>query len=262
MNPWQMAQQIKHLLEQAAWSSGTEGLVFGAQGSVVVWAGAPTEQVPPGFPFALVGIDAGAMDPDEPSLISQGFSITIGQVVAGDRLGEFALIGGAAPDLGSSAGRGVLELAERVSDAIQSLTGADGAQILVSGISTAPPSPLGTGDRRHLAIAELTLTGVCTSQEHYTAPQQIAHNGTVWSWVGTQCSSRYDFVTYRLVRKAGTSAPTSPSDGTVVYTGTTASFTGAATAGNTYAAFADYGSRGTTAASSEPERGSYRVVPA
>ena len=53
MDPWQMAQQIKHELEQVIWHNSGD-LVFGINGSVAVFAGPPTaDQIPEGMPGAL-----------------------------------------------------------------------------------------------------------------------------------------------------------------------------------------------------------------
>ena len=42
MNPWQLAQQIKHKLELVAWPTAAAEAVFGTHGSVAVFAGLPT----------------------------------------------------------------------------------------------------------------------------------------------------------------------------------------------------------------------------
>lgn len=242
MNSWQFALQIQSLLEAAVWPTGNAELVFGAQGqSVAVFAGEPTpSDIPPGFPWCLVGVDDGAHDTDHPEFIEQGFTLITGVEVAGDPLGEFSMVGSSVSDLGSSAGRGVLEVTERVRTAVQDLTGIDGAKILLSASTTGSPAPLGPG--RHLALGALSLTALCTSALHYAAPQEIAEAADAWSWEGSQCSSRWDFNQYRLVRKTG-SAPQTPSDGTVVYTGTLAAAAHTPVSGDTYTIFADYHAR-------------------
>jgi len=264
VNPIQTAQQIKHLLEQVAWPGGSGDLVLGGRGSVAVFAGMPTEeQIPPGFPWAMVGIDSGEFDPDDPDFITQRFQIIAAAEVGGDRLGENALIGGAAGDIGRSANRGVGEIAERIRDAVAKLTGADGAPVTLSGSGTGSPSVLGRG--RHMALAELSLSATCTSAPYFAAPQMLRWDPASgkWKWDGSRCSSRFDFVRYRLVRKRGPDPSATPSDGTVVYTGTAAECTVAQNSGYVYTAFADYSSRGNATAlegSSSPEVGSYRVV--
>lgn len=260
MNPVQMAQQIKHRLEQLAWPGGSEAAVFGTHGSVAVFAGAPTEeQIPPGFPWAMVGIDSGEMDPDDPGLIRQRFTVVCAAEVAGDRMGENAIIGGSATDIGRSAGRGVSEVASVARQAIESLTGADGAPIILSGVSTSSPAPM---RGRHMAMEEVALEALCTSAPHYSAPQHLRFDNGRWKWAGAHCTERFDFYRFRLVRKQGRFPSADPSDGTTVYTGTAAQSSVVQASGFTYTVFADYNSRGATSVegSSSPEVGSFRYA--
>ncbi len=251
-----MAQQIKHALATVVWPEGSGELVFGALGAYV-FAGPPTEdQIPPGFPWALVWPDTGTPDDDDPDLIEQGFTVAVGAEVAGDPLGEHALIGGSVADLGKSAGRGVGEVMRMARQAVEDLVGSDGAQIHLSSQSTGTPVAFGGG--RHVAVGELGLRGSCSSDLHYSAPQEVVRSGSAWTWDGSRCSTRFDFLQYNLVWKADT-APSSPSDGTSVYTGTTPSTTHAPTGGRVYVVFAEYNARGgvTSEGASDPEVGSF-----
>ena len=260
MNPWQLAQQLKAELQAVTWPTGSAEVVFGTYG-VHVFAGSPTEdQIPPDFPWVLVGIDNAEADEDHPEFLTQGYTLLSAADVAGDPLGEHGIIGGSVADLGASVGRGVSEVAERVRAAVENLTGADGAKILVSAVSTGSPTPFGRG--KHLVLDEHTLTALCTSTLHYAAPQLLQLSGSLWTWNGPHCSDRFDFLQYRLVEKTGSTASSTPSDGTVVYTGTTANVTFATTSGRTYTVFADYNARGaaTVEGSSDSEVGSFRVV--
>ena len=255
-----MAQQLKHELETVVWPTGSGDLVFGGRG-VHVFAGTPNEdQIPPGFPWCLVGIDNGEADVDSPEFITQGYTLLIAAEVAGDPLGEFSIIGGSVADLGKSVGRGVGEVAERVRFAVGNLIGIDGAQIMVSATSTGSPTPLGRG--RHLVLDEMSLTALCTSSLHYTAPQSLAVVSGTWTWLGPHCSDRFDFLQYRLVSKTGIVPSTDPTDGTVEYTGTAATVDVVAASGKTFTIFADYNARGGSSVdgSSDPEVGSYVVV--
>ena len=261
MNAWQMAQQIKRLLETLAWPTGDQDAVFGTHGSVGVFAGAPTdEQIPPGFPWALVGIGPATPDQDHPDYLQQQISVAVAAEVAGDRMGEHAIIGGSAKNLGRSAGRGVAEIAYLVRERLQTLTGADGARLVVSHTSSQPIAVLGRS--RHAAVLEMDLTAWCTAAPYYTAPQMLRYEGGKWRWDGSQCAARFDFYRYRLVRKGGADPSTSPSDGATIYTGTAAEFTGTQVSGQTYTVFADYNARGVAAVegSSSAEVGSYRTV--
>jgi len=242
VNPLQMALQIRHELQTVAWPGGGD-YVFGSSGVVVV-GGTPTEeQIPAGFPWAMVIIGTGTADPDAPDLIEQQFTVVTAVEVAGDPHGEFAIIGGARASLLASAGAGVGEVAARTRAAIEDLTGADGATILLSTSNTGSTATLGRG--KHLAMDELNLTAVCTSAPYYAPPQQFVRSGGTWTWTGGQCSSRFDFVQYRMGYVAGTTPPDTPDDlDTVVYTGTSTTTTHTALPSKIYAVFADYNLRG------------------
>lgn len=259
MNPWQLAQQLKHELGQVAWTTGARDVVFGPR-SVFVYAGAtPTdEQHPPGFPFALVTIGAGTPDADDPDLIEQTFSIVSAVEVAGDPLGEHAVIGGSRSSYGKSAGAGIAEVAERVRFAVQKLTAYDGAAVVVSGAGTGAPSVLGRG--RQLALDEFTVTALCTSAPRYTAPQELTLTGETWSWSGAWTSPRFDFVDYVLGYTTATEPVSDPSQlQAVIYTGTNLETPGGAAAGRIYQVFARYNGHGGPVAVefSPPELGSY-----
>lgn len=248
MNPWQMAQQIKAELQAVAWVDGSAEVVFGLR-SVFVFAGAPPneEAIPPAFPVALVTIDAGAADGSHPELLEQGFTVLSVAEVTGDPLGEFAIIGGARADLGKSAGAGVAEIAERVRAAVQNLTGYDGAKVMLSATATGAPMALGRG--RHLAYDELSLTALCTSQPHYAAPQELNISGNTWTWKGPHCSSRFDYLQYRLGYKTGGSPGATPGDmDGWVYEGTAETTSHAPVGGRVYSIFVDYDPRSTGSA--------------
>ena len=211
MNESQMAQQIRHVLATATWPESPSRLVFGERMAFVV-AGMPDEdELPGGFPFALVNIGGGTSDPDDPNLLEQNFTVLTVADVSGGRMGEQALVGGAKSALGTSANRGVLELNGRVRDALKDLKGSDGAALQLSATSAAVSS-------------------------------------TTWTWTGGQCSSRFDFIRYRLGYVAGAVPAETPEDlDTIVYTGTNPTATHTPVSSKTYSIFADYGTRGGTA---------------
>lgn len=243
MNARQMAQQMRHVLAAATWPESPGDLVFGDRLAFVL-AGLPEEDELPGaFPFVLVNIGGGTVDPDEPDLIEQTFDVLTVADVPGGRMGEQALIGGAKSERGTSANRGVLELNDRVRAALKDLRGVDGAALQLHATATAAPVKLGRG--RHLAIGESTFTGWVTAAPSFTPPSRLNRSGANWTWAGAQCSARFDFIRYRLGYVAGSTPAQSPDDlDAVVYTGATAAVTVAAVAGKAYSVFADYGARG------------------
>ena len=262
MNPQQTALQLRSLLRTVTWGVGDDDPVFGSN-NVLVAAGQPADDFhPPGYPFVLILIGGGRPDPLYPDLIEQTFEVFTGAKVAGDPHGQHAITGGSTPGLGNSAGRGITEIAVKVRAAVGQLTGADGAPVVVTDTAIDTPRALARGT--HFVVDSHTLTTWCTSDLYYAAPQQLNHDGADWTWAGAHCSARFDHLQYRLVSKSGASPSSTPADGTTVYTGSTASYTGAATAGLTYTVFADYDARGGGAVegSSDPEVGSYRVVTA
>lgn len=240
-----MAQQIRHLLAAATWPQSPGDLVFGDRLAFVL-AGLPEEDELPGaFPFVLVNIGTGTADPDEPDLMEQTFDVLTVADVPGGRMGEQALIGGAKSQNGTSANRGILELNDRVRDVLKDLRGADGAALQLRATAAGAPVRLGRG--RHLAVGESTFTGWVTAAPSYTPPSRLNKSGSNWTWTGGPCSSRFDFIRYRLGYVAGSTPAQTPDAAgfTVVYTGTTAAVTVAPVSSKAYSVFADYGTRGT-----------------
>lgn len=243
MNPWQMAQQIRYLLRKQRWQGGQGELVFGD--AVNVFAGSTPDQeaIPHGFPFALIGIDTRSHDPDEPSLIQQEFSILVAAEVAGDHLGELAVIGGSRPEASSSAGAGIGEVVEQAHRAIQDLTGADGSRIMASATGGSASAPMQPG--RHCVFEQLTVSAACTTEQYYDPPQDFRRSGSVWSWSGSHCEARFDFVRYRIGWVSGAVPATNYLDiEGVEYTGAERTATFAAVAGRAYSVFAEYSPRG------------------
>lgn len=244
MNPWQLAQQIKHVLANVQWQGGAAQWVFGPQ-SVYVYSGQiQDEELPIGFPFAVISIGASTADPEQPDLLTASFSIMAAVEVAGDALGEQSIIGASRVDLGKSDGAGAAEVSERVRAALQDLTGYDGATIVMSGAGTGAPTIVGRG--RHIAFEEFQVSALCTSQPHYTAPTALRHSAGAWVWSGAACAPRFDLLRYRLGYVAGTVPVEAPEDlDAIIYTGTDQTFTAVATGSRVYQVFADYDPRGT-----------------
>ncbi len=259
MNVQQMAQQLRHELAAVTWPLGSAEVVFGDR-SVFVLAGTlPDEDTLPGdFPFAIVAPAGGAPDESSPDLLLQDFGIASVAEVGGDQFGEAAVVGFNRADYGKSANAGAAELGERARAAVEKLTGADGARIGVASTGFGAAAVL--GDMTNVAIDEFTVQAWCTSRLHYAAPQHLQVSGDAWTWQGPHCSSRFDFVRYNLVEKIGILFSDDPSDGTSVYTGTTAATTYTPIAGRTYTIFAEYHPYDTSATpldASEPVLGSY-----
>lgn len=250
MDPGQFAQQIKHILGACTWPDGCP--VFGEE-SVYVVAGAPAAP-PKRFPWALVSVGSGDFDEEDPGILRQNFSVWAGVHIPGDDMGEHAIIGGALDaNNDTHAGRGLLEVDVEIRRAIGKMTGADGCHVQLS--STSTPSTELLEDNTQLAFSELNLLAACTALPSYTSPTRLNRTAGVWTWQGGPCEARFDFVEYVLVDSAGPGPAASPSDGTVVYTGTARTTIEAVSGVGTV--FAGYGSRGVTEAYSRPLRGSW-----
>lgn len=257
MNGAQLAQQIKFELETVVWNVPGGGVVFGDD-TVRIVAGEPTEeQLPGAYPCALVVLGSGTGDPWDSNIINQTITVICVAAVSGDAMGEKAVVGGNTDDLTQSYGRGSSEIAERARAAVRNLTGADGCSLLVGSVDVGTPKNL---KGFQLVSEEFDVQAVCTSDAYYTAPVELSLAGSTWSWVGVDmCRGRFDFVEYDLVRKAGSVAPTDPSDGTSAGTVDNAeNITVASVAGQTYCVFAVYNSRknGLFEGASQPEPGS------
>jgi hypothetical protein len=140
-----------------------------------------------------------------------------------------------------------------VRSAVQRLTGADGAPLIVSGAATAAPYALANG--RHVVAEQFTVTAWCTSQPNNQPPQLFRLVGDTFSWFGEQCSSRFDFLQFRVGYVTGTVPAAAAADFEgVAYTGTVPFSAVAPLPGRTYSVVADYHPRGLTTpeASSDP----------
>jgi hypothetical protein len=245
MNPYQMAKQIRKELTTVAWAEGSADVVFGTRGVRII-SGEPTdEQIPAVFPFCLVSMGAGTADVDHPELVLQTFRIMACVMVKGDPMGEHAVLGGTITEQGKSAGRGILEIMERVYAAVGDLTGIDGATIQLSQTSLDVPRALGRMGG-HVVVGDVKAQAVCTSSLYYDPPQILANSVNTWTWEGTHCANRFDFKQFRLGYIAGSVPAQNPDSVTVVYTGTDESTTHTPVAGQAYSIFADYNPRDTT----------------
>lgn len=244
MNARQMAQQIRAVLAAATWPESGGELVFGDR-QVYVVAGAPDDkELPPSAPFALVHLGVGTADPDDPNLIAQEFTVLTVSDVPGGRMGEAALVGGSKSSGGSSANRGVLELNDRVRAALKDLRGADGANLFLHTSATGAPIRLGAG--RHAAVGETRFSGWVTAEPEFEPPSRFALSGSTWSWDGSACEARFDFVQYRFGYKNGSVPASSPDDPGFVTleTPTSSPYVRNPGAGLAYSIFAEYSQRG------------------
>lgn len=230
MNPAQVVKQVRKIIREVAWPDGAQDLVVGK--NVFVTEGATSEQdVPAVSPFVFLTAGPTSSDPKIPGVLSLDVVLTICAAVAGDPLGQAAILGGVRLDTGKSAGRGVLEVESPILARLQSLTGVDGVPVVLSLISGTPTTQLGN---RTVAQRTWTLRILCSVEPEFEAPRNLvasagAGGHAVLTWKNP--SARFDFYQAILVRKVGTTPPASLSDGTQVYAGTAETFDDACGAG-------------------------------
>lgn len=256
MNPWQFVRQIQFLLQTATWPDSPSGPVF----SEVRVTQGPLESAVAALRYPLAIVRVGTSEPDKqnPGLLTEQFEVALAVAHAGDQIGEFAMIGGQRSSRGTSSGRGLMEVEERLRAVVQELNSLSGVSVVESGTSAAEASYVdGAG---YVAARSYTLSARLTSTRKYPTPNNenaltaSAGSGTATlSWAAL--TPRFDahaavttpslpaVGSFVLVRKAGSSAPSSVSDGTTVYSGgfsTSYNDTGVSPATYTYGLFTQF----------------------
>lgn len=240
MNPAQILKQVRKIIREVRWPGGSADLVVGL--NVFITEGATSEQdVPSVSPFVFITAGPTEAHPKEPGVLTIDVVVTICASVAGDPLGQAAIVGGVRLDTGKSAGRGVLEVESPILTRLQQLTGADGTPVVLSLVSGTPTTQLGN---RTVAQRTWTVRVLCTVEPEYDPPRNLvtaagAAGHAVLTWKNPP--DRFDFRRVLLVRKAGATPPASVTDGTVVYTGELETFDDACGAGQfSWTIFAAY----------------------
>lgn len=254
MNPGQMAQQIAHLLRSLRWTEGDAHLVFA---DVHVSLGPPDPRdFPPGWAWALVAALGDTQDEEIEGLRSARFAVIFSAECAGEAFGGGAATGGSITALGRSANRGALEIASRIQTALEDLTTAAGAPLNL-GAGDGVEASRGLGEDRSVAFGRVELEASCTTAPSYTGVEELAVSGSTWTWDGAAARARFDFSRFELWRKAGSSPPAYPGDGTLLGTSTVDTLS-AAPPGGSYTLFATYSSRRNALREgySTPDRGS------
>lgn len=218
MNIAQQVKQVRKLIREVRWPGGEQELVVGP--NVYITEGAPSEQdVPSAGHFVFVTAGAVEAHQKEPGVLTADIVVTICASVAGDPLGQAAIVGGVRTDSGRTAGRGVLEVESPIVTRLQQLCGANGTPVILSLASGTPTTQLG-----NKTVAQRTWIArvLCTVEPEFDPPRNLvasagASGHAVLTWKNPP--DRFDFRRVLLVRKSGSTPPTSLTDGSVVYTG-------------------------------------------
>ena len=215
MNEWQAAKQIQSTVRGITWEGGN--VLFPAK-SVKITAGVEFKKVKHmRCPIFLLKILTGSVDPehhDSEEFSSSQFQATVFTKVAGDAVGEHAIMG--ANRQGDSRGAGLLEVQAQLFTELKLLNALEGfsLQLLAvsrTGMETDAMSYV--AHRSYLWAADLTLGG-----KHYPAASGltavVVGGNVTLAWVLP--TLRYDLVGAVLRRASGSTAPAAYNAGTGV----------------------------------------------
>lgn len=218
MNSYQLAKQIEYILAAHAWAEGAQELVF----ANVVPTQLVTEDLYANLingPFAIVSLGSETPDDEKPNYTKQIFRITYGTTLAGDRFGKASLVGsGRTGGVGSSKGRGILELRTEVSRALRRLQEDSGIKIVLRGRGTPETDNVEKG---YLIAQTQEFEAQCVETAYYHPPERAVASdvggGVTLTWLDPP--DRWDKVTTEgiMIRRAtGSTPPATTSAGTLV----------------------------------------------
>lgn len=249
MNGWQVARQLKSLLEAQTWGEGGDEAVFGQ----VAVTSAPSRHAINllSWPFALVQVGDATADEEEEGLWTQAYEVRLVARVEQDAWGETVLTGGGRPGgAGSSEGRGLLELEEKLFDAVAELNEASGVRLrahAASAVAGAFDEALGyVAERTYRLEAWTTADRSYPAASRFTATDATGGDATL-AW--TLPPDRFDRLEVIVRRASGATAPSSVTGGTGVTLGSAlpSSHTDSPGAGQwSYAVFIGYAERSAT----------------
>lgn len=227
MNAFQYARQIQKVIADQTWVDSPSEYVFGRHvtgtgtgGSVIVTDGPEAKAlVELRRPLCLVTVGNNVPDEEHPDLELQEFDLILVTEVMGDDLGERVLLGGPRPSAGgqgSSRGRGLLEVEERVKAACGRLSGADGCPAALACIGSPPSQKVDTGFM--VSSRKYRLRAWCTRQATFDAPTSLLATGGVGSVTLSWAlpPARWDRRQIVLRKASGATAPASATAGTGV----------------------------------------------
>lgn len=263
--PYQVAQQIQYLLRQRTWEgNGAYTVVYQSSAVRVTPIALKDWLSTKAMPLCLIGIGAAQHDPQVPALLDQTLDITLAQIVAGDEVGEWAVIGGnrkGATTTGQadSGGRGLLEIEEEFWAVCALLTQQSGVQIHANATSDVNVQQ---AEDKFIASRQYGVRVKCTTSRSYlgvTALAATAPGGGVLSATWAVAPTQWDTMAGsggQVIRyAAGSTAPATPTSGTsggaITGVATSASITGLAPGTYSISIFTAYCESGCTPAVAE-----------
>jgi hypothetical protein len=224
-NSWQILKQLKYVIQNHNWT-GTSNCVFN-KNSVIVSANPELHALSTLIvPICIIKPLDLTVDPEfaeERSLIERQIQVTLITCIAGDSATSENAVLGSNRTSGSlkSEGRGLLELEEELFSAIQRLTESTGVKISFISSSGNAVTRIDTGtDIFYVSMSDHRFKLFCGTSRTYepvrelgaTVPSVGLSNDLYWNLP----PDRYDLFKIIVRKKNGTSAPTSPTDGTGV----------------------------------------------
>jgi len=197
MNTWQCLNQLSWLLRTRTWTDAPNELVFAR---VLSTAGVSSDYAKSElrFPYATVKPLGYSADEYKRSLKNQRIEVGIAAAHSGDRVGEFALMGGQWPattPTGGSKGRGLLEIEEELENVVNYLAQHNGIRVHVSSASSSDAAVFqGYG---YVIGRTYELEAILTTERTYTscprAPTATALGAGQVSLSWTLPAYRFDF---------------------------------------------------------------------
>lgn len=221
-------------------------LVFYLNASNFVWPGGTSPVLgrasvtvnPPTFntldqvaPCVLIRCERTGANPEHPAALEEEarWTIVLYALNATDQAGQAAVLGGNRASLTTSPGRGLLEIEPLVRAQIwQAFLAAGVRPRITSAPATVPEALAGIMAAR---AYEVTATRFPVQPNYANVTRLLATTagGATLTW--TPVPLRWDLISYQVVRKAGATAPATPTDGTVVSSTVSPTATGYVDAG-------------------------------
>lgn len=217
MNAWQVLQQIQWLLQQEEWT--TDVAVFDSASVVVTVTPEAEAAANLSFPVALIrplgGIADGGHDGELEEMLDQDVAIRVISAVKGDRMGQAALLGANREGQDATPGRGLLEIEEKLFDALLDADDDLGFRIAMRATGAAQAQP--TSGLTYMVWRDYTFRARVTVDRFYHPPYGLSatvSGGVVLGW--SLPPSRFDTSKMVLRRASGGTAPASATAGTGV----------------------------------------------
>lgn len=219
MNVWQVCQIIQSKLRARTWPNGT-AVVFDTNSVRVIPQGDEIAALDEGLilPLCLLMSLSGEMDSEhreEPNYVRRVIDITLVTSNQGDRIGETPIMGGMKANLITSPGRGLLELEEQLFAVIAKLGVEQGIIIQFSGFGEGIVRR--DAGNNYIGIQDYTFVVYCSTESEYPGVDNYVARGGTADIIVNFTYPMTNPMTYRAVTvyKAGSTPPTSISDGTV-----------------------------------------------